>query len=46
MFSIRYNTRIKSWKIGKNTETITNIEPFVNKCKWKGINFPPEKDEV
>ena len=24
---------------------ITKIKPFINKDKWEGINFPPEKDD-
>ena len=32
-------------EIGKHTETITNVTPFINKYKWEGINFPSEKDD-
>ena len=31
-------------EIGKHPERITKIKPFINKYKWKGINFPSEKD--
>ena len=27
-------------EIGKHAERITKIKPFINKCKWEGINFP------
>ena len=27
-------------EIGKNTRRITKNKPFVNECKWEGINFP------
>ena len=23
----------------------TKIKPFINKCKWEGINYPSEKDD-
>ena len=32
-------------EIGKHTERIKKIEPFINKYKWEGINFPSEKDD-
>ena len=32
-------------EIGNNDERITKIKPFINKYKWKGINFPLEKDD-
>ena len=31
--------------IEKHTERNTKIQPFINKYKWEGINFPSEKDE-
>ena len=31
-------------EIGKHAERITKIKSFINKYKWKGINFPSEKD--
>ena len=31
--------------MGKNPERITNIKSLINKCKWEGIYFPPEKDD-
>ena len=30
---------------GKNPERMRKIKPFINKYKWEGINFPPEKDD-
>ena len=32
-------------EIGKHSERIIKIKPFINKYKWKGINFPSEKDD-
>ena len=32
-------------EIGKHSERITNIKPFINKYKWEGKNFPSEKDD-
>ena len=31
-------------EIGKNPEKITEIKPFLSKCKWERLNFPSEKD--
>ena len=31
--------------MGKNPEKIIRIKLFINKYKWKGINFPAEKDD-
>ena len=31
--------------LGKHAERITKIDPFINKYKWEGINFPSEKDD-
>ena len=30
--------------MGKHSERITKIKSFMNKDKWKGIDFPSEKD--
>ena len=32
-------------KIIKNLQTITKINPFINKYNWKEISFPSEKDD-
>ena len=32
-------------EIGKHSERITKIDPFINKYKWEGINFPSKKDD-
>ena len=45
MFSIRYNSRIKSWRNKERSTRNTKIKPFVNKYNWKGTNFPSEKDD-
>ena len=29
----------------KRSERIAKVKSFVNKCKWKRINFPQEKDD-
>ena len=29
----------------KDPQTITKLIPFINKCNWKGISFPSEKDD-
>ena len=31
-------------KIKKDTQRITKIKPFINKCNWEGINYPTKKD--
>ena len=28
-----------------NREVFLNIKPFINKCKWKGINYPSKIDD-
>ena len=30
-------------ELGKHSEIITKIEPFINKYKWEGVKFPSEK---
>ena len=32
-------------KIGKNSERIRKIKPFIHKYYWEGIIFPSEKDD-
>ena len=32
-------------QIKKHPERISNIEPFINKYNWKGINFPPQSKD-
>ena len=32
-------------EIGKYPEKITKIKPFIDKYKWKGTNYPSEKDD-
>ena len=32
-------------EIGKHSERIIKIKPFINKYNWEGINFPSEKDD-
>ena len=45
MLSIRVTVALNHEEIGKKTERITKIKPFINKYKWEGINFPSEKDD-
>ena len=30
-------------EIKRNLEIVSNIKPFLNKCNWKGINYPSKK---
>ena len=32
-------------KIKWNPERFSNLKPFINKYKWKGINYPSEKND-
>ena len=32
-------------EIGKHSERMTKIKPFINKYNWEKINFPSEKDD-
>ena len=45
MFSIRCNSPIKLWRIGKHSERIKKSNFFINKYNWEGINFPSEIDD-
>ena len=45
MFSIGYNSRIKSWRNKKDPKKILKIKPFRNKYNWEGIHFPSEKND-
>ena len=45
LFSICYNSRVKSSRNKKDPERITKTKPFRNKYKWEGIKFPSEKDD-
>ena len=40
MFLIRYDSHIYYKEIGKHTERITKIKPFINKDNLEGIHFP------
>ena len=42
MLSISRNNREN---IGKHSEIISNIKLFIDKCNWKGTNYPSEKDD-
>ena len=45
MFSLRCNSRIKSWRNKKDPQRITKIKSFINKYNWEGVNYPSEKNE-
>ena len=45
MLSICCNSSLNHEKIGKHTERITKIKPFINRYKWENINFLSEKDD-
>ena len=39
MLSICYNSRVKSWRNGKNPERIIKIKPYIIKYNWKKNNY-------
>ena len=46
MFSIHYNSLIISCKEkGKNSQRLSKIKSFVDKCYWEVITYPWEKDD-
>ena len=45
MFSIRCNSPIELWRIGKHSERIKKSNFFINRYNWEGINFPSEIDD-
>ena len=45
MFSIRCNSPIKLWRIGKHSERIKKSNFFISKYNWEGINFLSEIDD-
>ena len=45
MFSIPYNSRIKSWRNREHSGRIKGTKPFINKYNWQGIHFQSEKDD-
>ena len=32
-------------EIGKHTERIAKVRPFIDNHNWEGINYPSEKDD-
>ena len=36
---------LNSEEIKKDSQRITKIKPFINKCNWEGIHFPSQKDD-
>ena len=45
MLSICCTVSLNCEEKEKDLQRITKIKPSLNKCKWKGINFPWEKDD-
>ena len=45
MFSIRGNCCINYEEIKWNPERVSNIKPFINKFKWKGMNYLSKIDD-
>ena len=43
MFSVCYNSHVKSFRNLKDLQGIARAKPFINKYKWKGIHFPLQK---
>ena len=46
MISICYKSSINSLKSGNNSQTISPIEPCINKYNSKGTNYPSRKDDL
>ena len=32
-------------KLGKNSEKVSKIKPFINKCNWEGTSLASGKDD-
>ena len=44
-FQYAVTVAVNHKEIQKHAERITKIKPFINKYKWKGINFSSKKDD-
>ena len=40
MFSVNAGSGTKQWKMNKDPQRITKIEPFINQYDWNWIYFP------
>ena len=45
MFPICDNVGLNYGKVKSYPERVLNIKPFINKYKWKGINYPSKIDD-
>ena len=45
MFKYAVTVLLNPEEIKNDPQRITKVKPFINKCNWKGINFPSEKDD-
>ena len=45
MFSIHHNSWKKSWQNWIAAERVSNNKTFINKYKWKGINYSSEIED-
>ena len=41
MITVALNYGETEW----HAERISNTKPFINKCEWKGINYPSNRDD-
>ena len=41
----RCDSRIKSWRNKKDTQRLTKIKSYIDKCNWEGINYPQKNDD-
>ena len=41
----RCDSRIKSWRNKKDTQRLTKIKSYIDKCNWEGINYPSKNDD-
>ena len=45
MFSIHRDSCIQLWRNRKNSQRISKIKLFIDKCDWEGINYSSGKDD-
>ena len=45
MLLIPCDSRVKSCRNRKDPQRIIKIEPFIDKYKWEGTNYPSEEDD-
>ena len=44
-FQYAVTVAINYGEIESHPERVSNIKPFINKCKWRGINYPSKIDD-